>query len=104
MQDKFCACLWVLTLTLATVNCFPYKTANKLKTEPENSHQDACQEAPGVEGPCYARIPRYTFQSGQCIKFYYGGCLGNDNNFKTLQECEAKCLVYDDEMMMMMSQ
>ena len=73
MQDKFCACLWVLTLTLARVNCFPYKTANKLKTEPENSHQDACQEAPGVEGPCYARIPRYTFQSGQCIKFYYGG-------------------------------
>ena len=97
MQDKFCACLWVLTLTLAIVNCFPYKTANKLKTDaPENSYQDACQEAPGVEGPCYARIPRYTFQSGQCIKFYYGGCLGNDNNFKTLQECEAKCLVYDD--------
>ena len=93
MRDKFCACLWVVTLTLTMVNCFPYKTENNA---PENSYQDACQEAPGVEGPCYARIPRYTFQSGQCIKFYYGGCLGNDNNFKTMQECEAKCLVYDD--------
>ena len=28
--------------------------------------------------------------SGTCRQFYYGGCEGNKNNFKTLGECEAR--------------
>lgn len=36
---------------------------------------------------------RFYFDSsdGQCKGFYYGGCEGNKNNFKSLQECEARC-------------
>lgn len=29
--------------------------------------------------------------SGQCEKFVYGGCGGNENNYNTLEECELAC-------------
>ncbi|RCN48841.1 Kunitz/Bovine pancreatic trypsin inhibitor domain protein [Ancylostoma caninum] len=37
---------------------------------------------------------RYAFRSrGQkCVKMEYGGCGGNDNNFKTEEECRSACL------------
>lgn len=36
---------------------------------------------------------RYGFDSttGTCIEFVYGGCLGNTNNFQTLEECQQTC-------------
>ncbi|XP_055386335.1 thrombin inhibitor hemalin-like [Condylostylus longicornis] len=44
-------------------------------------------------GPCRARKPRFYFdnQKNSCIKFFYGGCEGNDNNFLTKEECEKAC-------------
>ncbi|CAL1266786.1 unnamed protein product [Larinioides sclopetarius] len=29
---------------------------------------------------------------GSCSRFWYGGCGGNGNNFKTVEECEIKCV------------
>ena len=54
--------------------------------------QDVCS-LPAVQGPCKARFPRYFYNatSSKCEKFYYGGCLGNKNNFRTIQECTRKC-------------
>ncbi|XP_035221981.1 tissue factor pathway inhibitor-like [Stegodyphus dumicola] len=50
-------------------------------------------ELPAVTGPCRALFHRYYFdsESRQCKKFVYGGCRGNENNFKTLRECERTC-------------
>ncbi|XP_038576005.1 tissue factor pathway inhibitor a [Micropterus salmoides] len=47
-------------------------------------------EAPG---PCRGLLKRYFFDSNsqQCKPFFYGGCFGNANNFKTLAACKAKC-------------
>lgn len=44
-------------------------------------------------GPCRALEPRYYYNSrdGVCDVFGYGGCRGNQNNFKTLEECEGYC-------------
>ncbi|XP_076120437.1 tissue factor pathway inhibitor a [Alosa pseudoharengus] len=44
-------------------------------------------------GPCRGLVPRYFYerQSQKCKRFFYGGCFGNANNFKTMKECEAKC-------------
>ena len=38
---------------------------------------------------------RYYFDSadGTCKLFYYGGCEGNKNNFKSLQTCQSRCSV-----------
>ncbi len=44
-------------------------------------------------GSCFALIPRYFFntKTGKCEMFTYGGCGGNGNNYKTLQECTQQC-------------
>ena len=44
-------------------------------------------------GPCEAAIPRYFYNTGtrRCERFIFGGCLGNENNFETLEECEKTC-------------
>ncbi|CDW59677.1 Kunitz BPTI domain containing protein [Trichuris trichiura] len=34
----------------------------------------------------------YVQDLDECHFFHYGGSKGNENNFKTQQECEAKCL------------
>nr|XP_046260112.1 tissue factor pathway inhibitor a isoform X2 [Scatophagus argus] len=47
-------------------------------------------EAPG---PCRGLVTRYFFdsKSQQCRHFFYGGCFGNANNFRSMAECQAKC-------------
>jgi len=44
-------------------------------------------------GPCRAKKPRYYYNSatGACARFFYGGCQGNANNFRTIGECERNC-------------
>ncbi|KAG9349457.1 hypothetical protein JZ751_027902, partial [Albula glossodonta] len=44
-------------------------------------------------GPCRGLVPRYFFNhaKGFCERFFYGGCFGNANNFRTKEECQAKC-------------
>ncbi|VDN37826.1 unnamed protein product [Dibothriocephalus latus] len=44
-------------------------------------------------GPCMAILPRFAYNSslGMCVKFTYGGCQGNGNNFETKEDCEQTC-------------
>lgn len=46
------------------------------------------------DGPCKAMIRSYFFNifTGQCEKFIYGGCGGNQNRFGTLEECKKTCI------------
>nr|XP_022310895.1 eppin-like [Crassostrea virginica] len=51
-----------------------------------------CQ-LPKVVGPCKAKKRRFYFNSetGRCERFFYGGCCGNANNFKTYAKCCNAC-------------
>ncbi|MGH0176974.1 UNVERIFIED_CONTAM: hypothetical protein FKN15_074443 [Acipenser sinensis] len=51
-----------------------------------------CTEPP-VTGPCRASHLRFYYDpySTQCQRFTFGGCTGNDNNFKSAEECSAAC-------------
>ncbi|GFR05007.1 hypothetical protein TNCT_498982 [Trichonephila clavata] len=51
-----------------------------------------CEQKKEV-GPCKARFERYYYnkKTKKCEKFTYGGCKGNKNNFRTLEDCEAAC-------------
>ncbi|KAH7972791.1 hypothetical protein HPB52_017171 [Rhipicephalus sanguineus] len=54
---------------------------------------DPVCELPKQDGPCYAYLRRYYYNTttDTCEKFIYGGCQGNANNFETLKECETRC-------------
>jgi hypothetical protein len=45
-------------------------------------------------GTCKASVARYAFdpEAVACKPFTYGGCDGNDNNFETLDACNAACV------------
>ncbi|XP_074705138.1 amyloid beta precursor like protein 2 isoform X4 [Strix aluco] len=49
------------------------------------------QEA--MTGPCRAVMPRWYFDSNKrkCVRFIYGGCGGNRNNFESEEYCMAVC-------------
>ncbi|XP_013116878.2 amyloid-beta precursor protein [Stomoxys calcitrans] len=44
-------------------------------------------------GYCRAKLQRYYFdiRRMKCTMFYWGGCAGNDNNFKSMDECNDFC-------------
>uniref|UniRef100_A0A669E6Z9 Amyloid beta (A4) precursor-like protein 2 n=1 Tax=Oreochromis niloticus TaxID=8128 RepID=A0A669E6Z9_ORENI len=44
-------------------------------------------------GPCRASMPRWHFDMSQrkCVRFTYGGCAGNRNNFDSEEYCMAVC-------------
>ncbi|CDW59458.1 papilin [Trichuris trichiura] len=52
-------------------------------------------EQPKEEGNCLGMFKKYFYNSftKQCDMFIYSGCGGNDNNFETIEECEARCNV-----------
>ncbi|XP_067827217.1 amyloid-like protein 2 isoform X2 [Heptranchias perlo] len=49
------------------------------------------QEA--MTGPCRAMMPRWYFNNNKkkCVRFIYGGCGGNRNNFESEDYCMAVC-------------
>lgn len=48
---------------------------------------------PKKVGPCRAAFQRWYYNAarGRCVKFIYGGCGANANNFKTKGECDTSC-------------
>jgi len=44
-----------------------------------------------VRGLCNMGINRYGYLNGECVKFIWSGCNGNDNNFRTKEQCEEVC-------------
>ena len=55
-------------------------------------NSEACY-LPPLPGKCDAKFTRWYFNrhSKQCSWFHYGGCGGNENRFRTKDECEKTC-------------
>ncbi|CAL1531650.1 unnamed protein product [Lymnaea stagnalis] len=59
----------------------------------EQTTQDLCQ-LPKEKGLCSSKFSikwYYNNQSGECDRFWYGGCSGNENPFETRDECRERC-------------
>ncbi|RCN30022.1 Kunitz/Bovine pancreatic trypsin inhibitor domain protein [Ancylostoma caninum] len=65
------------------------RTCKKAVPEPE---QDTCSQ-PIEVGPCKAMLKRYAYDNkkNKCVRFIYGGCKGNKNNFESMEECTRTC-------------
>ncbi|MEQ2253752.1 hypothetical protein ILYODFUR_035616 [Ilyodon furcidens] len=48
---------------------------------------------PRDEGPCDTWMVRFTYDysTGKCKEFWYGGCHGNGNNFRSMEACRREC-------------
>ncbi|KAK0412851.1 hypothetical protein QR680_006447 [Steinernema hermaphroditum] len=53
-------------------------------------------------GPCTDAVSQWYFskQDGECRKFTFGGCRGNGNRFDTKEQCEKKCVVKSQNLVM----
>ncbi|XP_066300254.1 uncharacterized protein [Branchiostoma lanceolatum] len=86
------------TTTVATTHQ-PLTTTTEATTSvaapeerPLPPREQRCSLQPDV-GPCRGFYRRfyYSIQAGACKPFGYGGCLGNTNNFRTVEDCENTC-------------
>ncbi|KAL6733245.1 hypothetical protein Aduo_003908 [Ancylostoma duodenale] len=72
------------------------KPRAKIMTDPMSGKENTDSDCtlPIKSGPCLAYMPRYGYDAKreECVKFIYGGCGGNGNNFATQAECESICL------------
>ena len=48
---------------------------------------------PEVFGSCSKNVTRYRWDpaSDECVMFYWSGCGGNSNNFRTREKCQQRC-------------
>ncbi|KAL3087023.1 hypothetical protein niasHS_005262 [Heterodera schachtii] len=92
---------WYYNALDGTCNRFHYGgcdgNANRFDTEEQCknicwNYKDPCV-LPKVSGPCEGHSRRFFFDlhTNQCLLFEYGGCLGNSNNFHTMEDCQARC-------------
>ncbi|CAI5762116.1 tissue factor pathway inhibitor [Podarcis lilfordi] len=82
-----------LTLEECQLKCVvPDVPEKKKRSKSQRGKPPYCllENDPGI---CRGLITRYFFnkESMKCEKFQYGGCLGNQNNFHTLKECQDTC-------------
>jgi len=58
----------------------------------------SCDQKYAVSGPGKEDIPMYSFnkKTWACTRFSYGGSEGNSNKFKTLTDCQKKCMDKED--------
>ena len=54
---------------------------------------------PKEEGSCgnYSIKWYYDVAYGDCSRFWYGGCDGNENRFDSREECQGECIEPEDE-------
>ncbi|XP_077521205.1 kunitz-type serine protease inhibitor bitisilin-3-like [Amblyomma americanum] len=69
-----------------------YETLEECRVSCELRPRPICY-LPKKRGPCNKDFPRffYNAESQTCEQFFYGGCMGNANNFRNIQDCQRIC-------------
>ncbi|XP_017838697.1 kunitz-type serine protease inhibitor HCRG1-like [Drosophila busckii] len=92
--------LIIIISMLLVAQAVPYKVVTRqprgFPVSPRRLKNSVCGETPEepVSGTkCNGGLKRYTYYvaTNECKSFIYGGCLGNKNNFHTMQDCVEIC-------------
>ncbi|CAL1290550.1 unnamed protein product [Larinioides sclopetarius] len=69
-----------------------FTQSTRIKFANSATKEDICYLDPDMGG-CSAFNINYYYNrfTGECHEFIFGGCLGNNNNFETLEECQEFC-------------
>ncbi|XP_031559263.1 cysteine-rich motor neuron 1 protein-like isoform X2 [Actinia tenebrosa] len=70
------------------------KTTTQPKTTEGSRNMTAMCNLPPAPGPCRAAMPQWFYnpKKQRCMRFIFGGCGGNENNFDTKDECKKACM------------
>ncbi|KAF8777348.1 Amyloid-like protein 2 like protein [Argiope bruennichi] len=87
-------CLLLPLCTAASADCCDMYDEPAFLSDDYNplTHKSICYQ-PMKSGPCLARIERWYYDAAKqkCVRFLFGGCGENQNNFRTLSECISRC-------------
>ncbi|KAJ8737123.1 hypothetical protein PYW07_000394 [Mythimna separata] len=102
MNSKLHKLVYILILLYVSINYYTtikaqeYNTKNICVASDETirAKRKKCLLRPDT-GPCRADILSYYYDGRQqkCYQFFYGGCQGNGNNFRTRKECHDECFL-----------
>lgn len=87
--------LYILIVFLFTALAFPQSETNCTdinETTVKFYRENVCR-LPKIIGSCKLKQKRFYYNRAlnECIQFYYEGCAGNRNNFKTISACKCAC-------------
>uniref|UniRef100_A0A8C5BFB0 BPTI/Kunitz inhibitor domain-containing protein n=1 Tax=Gadus morhua TaxID=8049 RepID=A0A8C5BFB0_GADMO len=59
-----------------------------------SQHTNSGCDQPLDPGPCREYLVRWYYdpEANACAQFWYGGCQGNQNNFKADADCRDACV------------
>ena len=80
---------------LVTDDCFKYfweSFVEKIISFSVSVLGQNCNDQPSVQGPCRGFFQKWSYNSGSCEQFVYGGCRGSQNRFDTQTQCQAACV------------
>merc|ERR1711962_515240 len=66
--------------------CFSYVQISQVRKSLRFSHNT------NIVSRCNITNARFYHNAGKCEQFIYGGCRGNENNFASLEACQARCI------------
>lgn len=81
---------------LTEADCFSECGSTESENPPQDDpsrNEDVCQLDYDA-GRCSEYSVKWYFNvhSGECLRFWYGGCEGNGNRFNTREDCDIRCL------------
>ncbi|KAL7018955.1 hypothetical protein ACKWTF_010961 [Chironomus riparius] len=89
--------LYIFIVCLLIAFVVPHSNSDLNCTEVDESavkfyRENVCR-LPKIIGSCKLKQKRFFYNrtSHECSQFYYEGCAGNRNNFKTKSACECAC-------------